>query len=130
MSRMTVFHHAKNEAGFVAAVIHVDDCHVFYGLGFVESVDHVEPYAPPEDTTGDPSALVNEIAQLKQQVINEQGQQAQLKQQLLESQGEINGLQQLLEQTRAQLSAARVKSDAPLTDSDGATKDQKKNSKA
>lgn len=129
MSRMTVFHHANNEAGHVLAVISETDCHVFYGLGFVEDSDRVEPYAPPEPPV-DVGKLTDEIAQLKQQVSNEQSKHAQMKQQLIDSQSEINGLQQLLEQTREQLSAALAKSDAPPADSDGATKDQKKNSKA
>lgn len=129
MSRMTVFHHASNDAGHVMAVISETDCHVFYGLGFVEDSEHVEPYAPPVDT----DALNEQIAQLKQQlagVPDLQQENAQLTQQLTECQGEITHLTQLLAQTQAQLSEVLAKSDAPPTDSDGATKDQKKNSKA
>lgn len=117
MSRMTVFHHAGNEAGFVAAVIHADDCHVFYGMGFVESADHVEPHAP----SGDTALLHTEIDQLKQQLA-ETSNHDEI----------VAGLQAEIDLLKQQLAAtALVKNDAPTMDTGGApdVKD-KKNSKA
>lgn len=64
MSRMTIFHHADNEAGHVMAVINEADCHIFYGLGFVQSADHVEPISPSDEVV----ALRAENDVLKQQL--------------------------------------------------------------
>ncbi|HHI2551361.1 TPA: hypothetical protein ACP41M_001077 [Klebsiella aerogenes] len=118
MSRMTVFHHASNEAGYVAAVIHEDDCHVFYGLGFVGSVDHVEPYEPSDET----AALHIEIDQLKQR-LNQTSNHEEV----------VSGMQAEIDQLKQQLAAAvQVKTDAPTTDTGGAaeSKQVKKKSEA
>lgn len=43
MDRLSVFYSAKNEAGYVQAVIVADDLPVYEALGFVTSIDDLKP---------------------------------------------------------------------------------------
>jgi hypothetical protein len=51
MDRLSVFYSAKNEAGYVQAVIVADDLPVYEALGFVTSIDDLKPIEDkePED---------------------------------------------------------------------------------
>lgn len=51
MDRLSVFYSAKNEAGYVQAVIVADDLPVYESLGFVTSIDDLKPIddKEPED---------------------------------------------------------------------------------
>lgn len=48
MDRLSVFYPAKNDAGYVQAVISCGDLSVFEGLGFVTSIDDLKPEKEPE----------------------------------------------------------------------------------
>lgn len=58
MDRLSVFLPAKNDAGYVQAVIVTDDLAVYEELGFVTSIDNLKPIE--DKATEDPSSKKSE----------------------------------------------------------------------